>query len=208
MAYSDFTVHDLTQRLGLRYAESADLFAGAAPAEAGEILLAVLRENTPVALAISTEKARSELLIAPILMEARRQTHGAVSFFSGTELNVDPARGLNGFCDFVLSRSPTQTELDAPLVTVVEAKNENIRQGLPQCAAEMFAAHLFNERRGSVGGTVYGAVTTGNVWRFLRLSDAVVEVDLREYYLDAIERILGVLAYMLRVARITPSPLP
>jgi hypothetical protein len=201
MPYNEFSVHDLTHRLGLRYVESPDLF-GEAPAVApGEVLLAVLRDNTPVALAISTEKARSELLIAPILMEARRQCGGAVSFFSGAELNVDASRGLNGYCDFVLSGSPVQTELDAPLVTVVEAKNENIRQGIPQCAAEMFAAQLFNERRGSLGGTVYGAVTTGNVWRFLRLRDAVVTVDLREYYLDAVERILGVLAHML-----TPQP--
>jgi hypothetical protein len=101
-----------------------------------------------VALAFSTEKARSEFLIAPILMEARRLRHGAVSLFSGAELNVDASRGLNGFCDFVLSGSATQTELDAPLITIVEAKNENIRAGVPQCAAEMFAAQLFNERRG------------------------------------------------------------
>jgi len=206
MPYNEFTVHDLTHRLGLRYAESPDLFGEAPAAAPGGVLLAVLRDNTPVALAISTEKARSELLIAPILMEARRQCGGAVSFFSGAELNVDAARGLNGYCDFVLSGSPVQTELDAPLVTVVEA-DENLRQGIPQCAAEMFAAQLFNERRGAVGGTVYGAVTTGNVWRFLRLRGAMVTVDLREYYLDAVERILGVLALML-TPQTQPPPLP
>ncbi|MFO0602949.1 MAG: hypothetical protein U0324_07230 [Polyangiales bacterium] len=197
MPFNEFTVHDLTHRIGLRYVESPDLFGGVAAVAPGEVLTAVLRENAPVALAVSTEKARSELLIAPILMEARRLCHGAVSFFSGAELNVDAARGLNGFCDYVLARSPTQTELDAPLVTIVEAKNENLRAGLPQCAAEMYAAKLFNERRERPTDAVYGAVTTGNVWRFLRLRGGTVEVDLREYYLDAVERVLGVLVHML-----------
>jgi hypothetical protein len=200
MAYEDFTVHDLTQRLGLRYVEVPELFRDAAPVAPGGVLVEVLRDNTPVALAFSTEKARSEFLIAPILMEARRLRHGAVSLFSGAELNVDASRGLNGFCDFVLSGSATQTELDAPLITIVEAKNENIRAGVPQCAAQMFAAQLFNERRGQGGKVVYGAVTTGDIWRFLRMKGDLVEVDLAWYYLDAVERILGVLVHMLASA--------
>jgi len=205
MAYNEFTVHDLTQRLGLRYVEAYDLFREAAPVAPGEVLVAVLRENTPVALAFSTEKARSEFLIAPILMEARRQRRGAVSLFSGAELNVDPARGLNGFCDFVLSASPTQSELDAPLVTIVEAKNENLRAGVPQCAAEMYAAQVFNERRGRPRRDVFGAVTTGDIWRFLRLRGDAVEVDLAWYYLDAVERILGVLVHMLGAGEPPPA---
>ncbi len=197
MAYDEFTVHDLTQRLGLHYLEVPELFRDAAPVTPGGVLVEVLRDNTPVALAFSTEKSRSEFLIAPILMEARRLRHGTVSLFSGAELNVDASLGLNGFCDFVLSGSATQTELDAPLVTIVEAKNENIRAGVPQCAAEMFAAQLFNERRGQTGQTVFGAVTTGDIWRFLRLRGGVVEVDLSWYYLAAVDRILGVLVHML-----------
>lgn len=201
MAFNEFTVHDLTQRLGLRYVEAPDLFAGVKPVEPGPLLAAVLRDSAPVALAVSTEKARSELIIAPILMEVRRLRGGAVSFFSGTELSVDPARGLNGFCDFILSLSPTQTELDAPVVAIVEAKNENIRQGIPQCGAEMYASRIFNEKRGARAAAVFGAVTTGSAWRFLRLRDATLDVDLREYYLDAPELILGVLVHMLDAAR-------
>lgn len=70
MAYDEFTVHDLTQRLGLRYVEVPELFRDAPPVMPGAVLVEVLRDNTPVALAFSTEKARSEFLIAPILMEA------------------------------------------------------------------------------------------------------------------------------------------
>jgi hypothetical protein len=206
MAYSDFTVHDLTARLGLRYVEIAELFPEAAPVAPGPVLVAVLLEGAPVALAISTEKARSELIIAPILMEARRQRGSAVSFFSGTELSVDPARGLQGFCDYMLALSPVQTELDAPVVAIVEAKNENIRLGIPQCAAEMYASWLFNEGRGATVPIVYGAVTTGSTWRFLRLRDGTIEVDLREYYLDAVDRILGVLVHMLALAEAARRP--
>ncbi len=200
MAYNDFTVQDLTHKLGLRYIEAADLFAGVAPSAVGSVFTTLLQESAPVALAVSTEKARSELIIAPLLMEARRQRGFAVSFFSGTELSVDPGRGLNGFCDYLLSLSPVQTELEAPVVAVVEAKNENIRRGIPQCAASMYASRLFNERREHPTAIVFGAVTTGSTWRFMRLRDATLEVDLREYYLDAVERIVGVLVHMLSVA--------
>ena len=211
MAYNDITLDDLTQRFGLRVVEVRDLFGSVASVPIGEHLAETLREHAPLALAMSTEKARSEMIIAPILLEARRQRGGTVSLFSGMEFAVDPARGLNGFCAFLFSLSPRQITIEAPVLAVVEAKNENIRQGIPQCVAEMYAARLFNERRGVTRPAVFGAVTTGNVWRFIRLRGEVAEVDLTEHYLDEAGRVVGVLVAMLAAGAAEPqgmSPKP
>jgi hypothetical protein len=72
------------------------------------LLQMLLEENVPLALAINTEKARSELIVTPILLEVWRLMRREISLFSGIEFNVAPDRGLNGVCDFILSRSPMQ----------------------------------------------------------------------------------------------------
>lgn len=196
MAYDQFTLDDVKQKLGLSRREVEGLFADVPPAAPSAWLEETLREGASVALAVSTEKARSEWIIAPILLEVRRQRRGELSLFSGTEFNVDESRGLVGFCDWLVARSPEQLAIEAPVVALVEAKNENFRLGVPQCLAEMYAARLFNERRGHPRPAVHGAVTTGNVWRFLRLRGDVAEVDRSEYYLREVDRVLGVLLAM------------
>lgn len=198
MTYNTFTLETLKQRFKLRVIEQRDLFSTVAPRPISALLRQTLDDGAPVALAMSTEKARSELIIAPILMEVRRQCGGAVSLFSGMEFTVDDEQGLAGFCDFLLSASASQIEIEAPVLAIVEAKNENIRAGLAQCIAEMHAATLFNERHGRVVRKVHGAVTTGSDWRFLRMSGPDVEIDREEYYLREVERVVGVLVSMLK----------
>jgi hypothetical protein len=200
VAYNQFTAREITEKFGVSYVDVDGLFAEVAAAPIDPSLTWYLKQSVPLALSISTEKARSEMIITPILIEARRLRKGAVSLFSGTEFTVDPARGLNGFCDYLLSLSRTQIEIEAPVVAIVEAKNENIRAGIPQCVAEMLAARIFNEGRGRPTRVVFGAVTSGSDWRFLRLRDATVEIDTAEYYASDVERIVGVLVHMLATA--------
>ncbi|MFO0760861.1 MAG: hypothetical protein U0359_30570 [Byssovorax sp.] len=195
MAYNQFSLEDVKQRLGVALRDQADLFAGVEPVEPSALLRETLQDAAPIALAFSTEKARSELIIAPILLEVRRRHRGSIALFSGAELNIDESRGLTGYCDWLLARSPEQFAIEAPVLAVVEAKNENLRQGVPQCIAEMVGAQIFNERRGS-RRVVFGAVTTGDVWRFLRLQGEQVDLDLTTYYLRELDRVLGVLVAM------------
>src|SRR5947209_11638218 len=169
MAYNDFTLEALKRQFGLRTAEGSDLFGRVPPATVSDLLRETLRENVPLALDISTEKARSELIVAPVLMETRRQLGHRISLFSGVEFNVDVEQGLRGVCDFLLSLSPEQLAIEAPVVTIVEAKNENVKQGIVQCVAEMLAAQRFNEDRGNAIASIFGAVTTCSNWTFLRL---------------------------------------
>ena len=192
MSFKDFSITDVGARLGLVVSER-DLFSQVAPHPAGPWLTSILDETLSLALALGNEKARSELLIAPVLVEVRRMCAHRVSLFSGVELNVDDARGLVGVCDFLLSRSPEQLVLRAPVLAVVEAKQENIKGGVGQCAAEMVAARIFNERAGHAVDAVYGAVTTGDNWRFLKLTEAHLTLDADEYMLHQIGKILGIL---------------
>ncbi|MGF1568874.1 MAG: hypothetical protein ACFCVD_12515 [Nodosilinea sp.] len=198
MAYGDFTLAKVRETFGLAVEENRRLFADTVEVPPSERLLLDLRENKPLAIAINSEKARSEFLIAPILAEARRQTGYQVSLFSGVEFNVDPEQGLKGFCDYILSRSLEQYYVTAPVMTIIEAKNENIVAGLGQCMAAMVAAQLFNQRAENSIQVIYGAVTTGTNWKFMTLSGRLASIDLDEYYINQIDKILGILLYPLR----------
>jgi hypothetical protein len=130
MAYSDFTLVKARNAFGLTLDETRNLFRDVVEVKPSDLLQRVLDENLTLATAINSEKARSEFLIAPILSEVRRQLNYRIGLFSGTEFNVDPAQGLSGFCDFILSASSEQYFISAPVLTVIEAKNENIIAGL------------------------------------------------------------------------------
>ncbi len=195
MAYSDFTFEKLESELQLTIAE-ADLYSSVKSLELSHVLAEVLKENIPLGLAINTEKARSELIIAPLLVELRKILNHKISLFSGIEFNVVPKKGLNGTCDFLVSVSPTQILLTAPVIQIVEAKNENIKGGIPQCIAEMCAAQIFNEQKKILLPIVYGVVTIGSSWRFMQLEGNKVTIDSMEYFIDNAEKILGILHYM------------
>ncbi len=193
MAYSDFKLIEVIDSFGLVIHESSGLFANVQEQECSSLLATILRENVDLAVAISSEKARSEMIISPILLEIRRKFNYEISFFSGVDFTVDSQRGLNGFCDFILSLSSEQLLVRSPVIVLVESKNENLRSGLAQCIAEMVAAQLFNERGGNQINAIYGAVTIGTLWQFLKLEGNVISIDLSEYYIKDIKKILGIL---------------
>jgi hypothetical protein len=193
MAYSDFKLADLKQRFQLIIDENVDLFSEAPSVPVSAWLTETLHETLTLALAINTEKVRSELLIAPILVELRKQTGRTTSLFSGVDFSVDATQGLNGICDYIISQSSQQLFISAPVLIIFEAKNENIKGGFPQCIAAMIAAQRFNEREQNSIPIIYGAVTTGTNWRFLQLESSVVRIDDREYYIDNVEKIMGIL---------------
>ena len=195
MAYSDFTLRKFKKDFGLQIDEQRNLFSSVSALSCSDYLVQTLQENVSLAIAINTEKARSEMIISPMLLEVRRKAEGTLSLFSGTEFNVDSDRGLNGYCDYILSRSREQLTLNSPISVIVEAKNENIKEGLGQCAAEMFAAQIFNREEGNEIDVIYGAVTTGEIWKFLKLVGTIVWIDLNDYYITKdSDHILGILS--------------
>lgn len=194
MSYSDFTSFDKLIPLGISQIITVEKLVDFEPIAPSAFLTEALKRFAPLAIAINTEKARSEYLIAPILSEiVTFNPH--VSLFSGKNFTADPSLGLNGFVDFLLTANPDKLVIKAPIVTVIEAKNENINEGLAQCIATMYAAFLVNRRDHKIGDkTVYGSVTTGQVWRFLALTpDLEVAIDLKDRYLTPIDELLGLL---------------
>jgi hypothetical protein len=196
MSFKDFTYADVYDKLGLSVVDRR-LFADTPEQAPSPWLVDTLGRSAKLALALGNEKARSEMLIAPLLLEVWRALEPDVSLFSGVELTGDASKGLSGICDFLLSRSPEQRMLRAPIIAIVEAKREDINGGLGQCAAEMVAARLFNEREGHAIPVAYGTVTAGDEWKFLSLSDGTLEIDTDMYYLPQIPKILGIFRQML-----------
>ena len=196
MAYPDFTLRLLTERFGIMVSDADDLFADVPPLPASSFFRELLHRHLPIARGQGTEKARSEMIIAPLLVELREQTGHQLAVFSGVEMSADPTLGLYGFCDFLVSRSPSLLAVTPPILAVVEAKREDLTAGVAQCIAEMYAAALLNARDGEPRETLYGAVTSGTNWRFLRLRGLHAEADLAEYFIEDVDKILGILRHM------------
>lgn len=144
-------------------------------------------------LALSSEKARSEFLVTPILLEARDYLQNNINIYSGIRFDVSPTEGLQGICDFIISKSPPTPIVQAPLLCMVEAKKNDIDAGLGQCAAEMLAAQRFNMAETTTDNVVYGCVTTGELWQFLSLEANILNIDPKRLYIEHLDQILGTL---------------
>lgn len=205
MGYREFTFPKVITDLGLAYTEGVALFPDASPIVLPAALQETLEEGRLVSSGINNEKARSEFLIAPLLLEMRRACGRKFGLFSGTELNIDASRGLNGYIDFMLSRDPMISVLKAPVAAIVEAKNDNVWNGYAQCIATMFAASLFNERAGQPEMPIYGASTTGVHWQFFRLEGSNLSMDENDYYFSDLN---AVAAILFQIVGVSPAPWP
>ncbi|MGL6095410.1 MAG: hypothetical protein ACRC7O_06380, partial [Fimbriiglobus sp.] len=179
MSFRDFTFPKVVTDLGLTVSDDTNLFPDPKPRPLRPELLSAIQEGVELAQGLNNEKARSEFLIAPLMLELRRLAGRRFGLFSGVELNVDPARGLNGVCDFLVTRAPRTFLLTAPILAVVEAKNDNVWTGFGQCVATMVAAAEFNRAAAVSEPIVYGTATTGTNWKFLRLVGDRLTIDIR-----------------------------
>ena len=197
MSYSDFnTIGKVKQAFGLRTNEDVIFLPEIPPIAPSVTLASFLEESLPVAVATGSEKARSELIIAPVLLEVRKILKHQISVFSGEDFTVDASIGLSGTCDFLISRSPEQLEIEAPAIVIVEAKKADLKLGIGQCVAEMVAAQKFNEANSQPVSAIYGCVTSGSQWRFMKLEEQTVTIDFSDYPLPPVDQILGFLVWM------------
>ncbi len=189
MAYSDFTLEKLKKQFNLGH-ERTDIFAK--PNRQTEPSADLLRE-----LAVNrnfstfSEKAKSEFLIVPILRELYQRNKGQFTIFSGMAFDVTDS--LNGYCDYILSQNNQSILVDAPIFCLVEAKSRGVEEGLGQCGAEMYAAWLFNQEAGKPVSPIFGAVTNGFDWLFLRYEGHKVQIDMDRFYLGELPQLLGAL---------------
>lgn len=196
MAYNNFTLNSVKDSFKLKV-NDASFCEDLSPAEPSPEISSILAEWFPIAQAARTEKALSEMLVSPILLEARRLANKQVQIFSGEEFDVDRELGLNGFCDFLFSRSDSRLTIDAPVLMIVEAKRGELEFGFGQCVAEMVAAQIYNQKQEQPISVIYGSVTSGKLWQFLKLEGSIVTVDLTTYPVMPVQKVLGILKWML-----------
>ena len=189
-SYSTFNADEIRE-MGIETILDAHDWGEPTPVEPSDWLKLTLQKN--LRLPLSTEKAKSEFIIAPILTELHELNPNIFTFFSGNTFDVDKSLGLKGRCDFIFSRKPKAVSIEAPIFSIIEAKNDGIEEAYPQCIAQLYAADLFNQRYNIEFPFIYGAVTTGFSWKFIRLADKVASVDTEMFYMDQLPELLGIL---------------
>jgi len=195
MPYSSFTLAQVEQQFALNVLKGV-FFSDLPRLPARAWFREFLEVSAPFAAAQGSEKVRSELIVAPLLFELRELLDRQIGLFSGVDFSIDSESGLNGICDFLLTRSNNELIIKAPAIVLIEAKKGELNAGWGQCAAEMIAAQKFNLAHGHQIPTIYGSVTTGTQWQFLKLTEKDLTIDVTEYSLDPIDRILGILKWM------------
>lgn len=192
MAYKEFTLANVEGRLGV-VLNRKNLFPTVETLPVTSWLQEALDKSRR--LGFLSEKARSEFIVAPVLLTGRELTGERFAIFSGPIFNVDVELGLAGECDFILTHTPSSPVLKAPIMTLLEAKKQDIEEDLGQCIAQTVAARIFNQRaqqQEAAAKTVFGCVTTGEDWQFFKLEDNTVWLDDRRYFINEVGRILGV----------------
>jgi hypothetical protein len=198
MAYTSFTARDLTKQFGIKF-RAEHLFE---KIDIPQIKPTTWLEETlsrGQRIGFSSEKSRSERLVSPILTELSIENHENFTIYSGMSLNVDEANGLNGECDFMLSFSKIQDFVVAPIFNITEAKKQDIEQGTIQCAAQLIAANQLNQNEGYNFKTLFGCSTTGTEWRFIKLENNVITLDIDRYFISNIDTLLGVLQIIVNI---------
>lgn len=203
MSYSDFTLDILRHTFNLKVRDQR-LFEPVGTIEPSLWLQEALANGRD--LAFISEKARSEFIVAPVLMACRAVVGHHFRIFSGARLDVDPERGLQGECDFILGGSDSSLVFQTPLMVILEAKKNDIEEGLGQCAAQMLGARLYNEKEGKAGPFLYGCVTTGEAWQFLKLEANDFLVHSERYPIQELGKVLWFLVQCLQdVDRVTAA---
>ena len=189
MRYSEFTLDLIEEKLGVKNRVEL-LFKNTELLQASQKLTEDLSEVE--GLAIRSEKAKSEWIVVPILKEIRRTNHNFFKIYSGDNLNVDKEKGLTGECDFILTLDTKSFNINYPIIQIVEAKKNDVELGIPQCAAQMIGANLFNEKKGVKVARMYGCVTTGDEWLFMKYENNDLIIDQKKYYLSELSELLGI----------------
>lgn len=190
MAYSDYTLQKIEKDFGIKNRRKRLFIEIEHDITPTKELLESIEETKE--LLIRSEKAKSEWIVVPILRFLRNKNNKFFTIYSGDNLNADIDSGLNGECDFILAKDTGSFEVNVPIIQLVEAKRNDTEIGIPQCAAQMIGARVFNQQRGQEIPVIYGCVTTGDDWIFLKLEGDTIYIDSQKYYLSYVKDILGV----------------
>jgi len=196
MAYRDFTLEDLQMKFGVASGKKP-LFKGV---KLKKIIISDwLKKVLSIGqtLPLRTEKAKSEAVVSPILFYLKDLNDDFLMMYSGEVLKVDRKLGLNGECDFLLAKNTGSLGINLPMITVVEAQKGELDLGIEQCAAQMYGAMLFNQKMNKPLDVIYGCVTNGREWQFMRLEDKLLHADEEIYTIKELPTILGIFQHII-----------
>ena len=177
MGYSNFKkLNQVTGRFGLA-AFSKNLFHDVPRVEPSAWLLETL--DLAYIAPPTNEKSKSERLVSPVLLEAYRHYGNDLAFFSGEEINISSEDDLSGPCDFFFCLHPPSPYIQRPVVSLAEAKDEDLEWGVAQCAAQLYAASRFNEQENKKVDVLYGCATDGVEWHFIKYENKTFWIDKR-----------------------------
>lgn len=195
MSYSKFKLSEVIENFNLTYSEE-NLFAKAKPLKMSDKWYSVLETGIEISLPFGSEDARKSGIVYPILMDLRERNNKEVMVYAGLSLNADSKLGLNGECDFILARTKLTKMISAPIFTMVEAERHDFELGQGQCAAQMVGASVYNTKHKTPKSVIYGSITTGFGWQFMRLTDKELCLDTKIYSLEKIDEIVGIFQYI------------
>ncbi len=187
-SYRYYKLKDLKDICGIKKADKNNMLDPVEEIKPSDWIKSTLDKNMRIPM--HNEKAKSELLVMPILIEAWERNNNFKPL-SGLTFSVEPSKGLTGRCDFLISNDPDVEDIDSPIMCVFEAKNDAIEDWYGQCGAEMYAARVFNERKESPIKIIYGAVTNGFTWQFLKLENQTLFIDSQRYGTANLPQLLG-----------------
>ncbi len=194
MGYSNFKkIETVSKKFGVSVKRQR-LFEKVISTEPSSWLIQTLQiaQNFP----LRNEKVKSERIVSPILVEVANAYQDYVTLFSGEDLEVNPDKDLSGACDFFFTLVPESAYLETPIISLVEAKDEDMDYGIAQCAAQLYGARLFNEAENKNIPILYGGATDGAEWIFMRFENNTFYID-KQVYTD-LKEILGVWHHIIK----------
>jgi hypothetical protein len=194
--YSSYSLKSVKKQFGLKSVKQT-LFEDLQPVQASPWLVGTLEKT--MKMAVVSEKSRSEWLVSPIMIEIKDKNATVMNILSGENLDVDKERSLTGECDFLFVRDPDTITVESPIFCLVEAEKNDLMGGLGQCVAQMLGARILNQQDGIEFPAIYGCVTTGTDWQFLKLENQTITLEPNLKYIIELNNILGIFQRIINI---------
>ena len=186
--YSSFSFSGVKKQFGLKSVKGV-IFDNLDPIEPSSWLVDSLARTS--GMAIVSEKSRSEWIVSPIMVEVKYRNKDKMNILSGENMSVSKDVSLTGECDFIFIKDPYAFTVESLIFCLVEAERHDLIGGLGQCAAQMVGARMLNEQEGVNYPVIYGCVTTGSDWQFLKLENQLITIENNLKYINELPYLLG-----------------
>ena len=186
--YSSFSFKAVKKQFGLKSVKGV-LFDNLEPLQPSSWLLDSLERTSK--MAIVSEKSRSEWIVSPIMVEVKYRNSDKMNVLSGENMDAAKDQSLTGECDFIFVKDPFALTVESLIFCLVEAERNDLMGGMGQCTAQMVGAQILNEQDGVNFPAIYGCVTTGTDWQFLKLENQLITIENNLKYIVELPYLLG-----------------